>query len=158
LVRINDDDENFKEALVRRQAVAYHCFDYCHGRRNYSQLHRSGIAITSSILCVVWAHWGFPWFLPVDLLCMVLEMTRRSDLALQRARISRSDCNPASRGPVRWLKILWQMWQRHQPYDETRHALNQQRHGSWVLQLSLKRPGLPGNKRTQFENCSPENF
>jgi hypothetical protein len=35
----------------------------------------------------------------------------------------------------RWLKILWKMWQSHRPYDETLHALNQQRHGSWVLQL-----------------------
>jgi transposase len=35
----------------------------------------------------------------------------------------------------RWLKILWKMWQTRQPYDENLHALNQQRHGSWVLQL-----------------------
>jgi transposase len=35
----------------------------------------------------------------------------------------------------RWLKILWKMWQSRQPYDENLHALNQQRHGSWVLQL-----------------------
>ena len=39
----------------------------------------------------------------------------------------------------RWLKILWQMWQTRQPYDEARHALNQQRHGSWVLQLHPKK-------------------
>jgi hypothetical protein len=38
----------------------------------------------------------------------------------------------------RWLKILWKMWQSRQPYDETRHALNQQRHGSWLLQLKPK--------------------
>ena len=38
----------------------------------------------------------------------------------------------------RWLKILWRMWQERQPYDENRHALNQQRHGSWVLQLQPK--------------------
>jgi transposase IS116/IS110/IS902 family protein len=38
----------------------------------------------------------------------------------------------------RWLKILWKMWQSRQPYDETVHALNQQRHGSWVLQLKPK--------------------
>lgn len=38
----------------------------------------------------------------------------------------------------RWLKILWKMWQSRQTYDENRHALNQQRHGSWVLQLKQK--------------------
>jgi transposase len=38
----------------------------------------------------------------------------------------------------RWLKILWKMWQNRQPYDETIHALNQQKHGSWVLQLQPK--------------------
>jgi hypothetical protein len=38
----------------------------------------------------------------------------------------------------RWLKILWQMWQSHRPYDETLHARNQQRHGSWVLPLPPK--------------------
>lgn len=35
----------------------------------------------------------------------------------------------------RWLKILWKMWQSRTCYDEARHTLNQQRHGSWVLQL-----------------------
>jgi len=39
----------------------------------------------------------------------------------------------------RWLKILWKMWQSGRPYDETLHALNQQRHGSWVLQLQPKK-------------------
>jgi transposase len=39
----------------------------------------------------------------------------------------------------RWLKILWRMWQDRRPYDETRHALNQQRHGSWVLQFKPKK-------------------
>ena len=38
----------------------------------------------------------------------------------------------------RWLKILWRMWQDRRPYDETLHALNQQRHGSWVLRLQTK--------------------
>ena len=38
----------------------------------------------------------------------------------------------------RWLKILWKMWQSRQPYDETIHALNQQKHGSWLLQLKPK--------------------
>jgi len=39
----------------------------------------------------------------------------------------------------RWLKILWKMWQTGQPYNETLHALNQQRHGSWILQLETKK-------------------
>jgi transposase len=39
----------------------------------------------------------------------------------------------------RWLKILWKMWQSGRSYDETLHALNQQRHGSWVLQLQSKK-------------------
>jgi transposase len=39
----------------------------------------------------------------------------------------------------RWLKILWKMWQTGRCYDETLHALNQQKHGSWVLQLQPKR-------------------
>ena len=39
----------------------------------------------------------------------------------------------------RWLKILWKMWQTHTPYDPEYHARNQQRHGSWVLQLNPKK-------------------
>jgi hypothetical protein len=39
----------------------------------------------------------------------------------------------------RWLKILWKLWQSRRPYDETVHTLNQQRHGSWVLQLQPKK-------------------
>jgi transposase len=35
----------------------------------------------------------------------------------------------------RWLKILWKMWQSNTPYDAELHALNQQKHGSWVLKL-----------------------
>jgi transposase len=35
----------------------------------------------------------------------------------------------------RWLKILWKMWQDHASYDEARHALDQTRHGSWVIGL-----------------------
>ena len=38
----------------------------------------------------------------------------------------------------RWLKILWKMWQTRTPYDPEYHARNQQRHGSWVLQLNPK--------------------
>jgi hypothetical protein len=40
----------------------------------------------------------------------------------------------------RWLKILWKMWQSRQAYDEALHALNQQKHGSWVLELKPKTP------------------
>ncbi len=36
----------------------------------------------------------------------------------------------------RWLKILWKMWQEHQPYDEARHTRNQIRHGSRVITLT----------------------
>jgi len=32
----------------------------------------------------------------------------------------------------RWLKILWRMWQQHQPYDETKHCKNLERRGSPV--------------------------
>jgi len=39
----------------------------------------------------------------------------------------------------RWLKILWRMWQDRQLYDEDLHTHNQQRHGSWVLQLQPKK-------------------
>jgi transposase len=35
----------------------------------------------------------------------------------------------------RWLKILWTRWQEGQTYDSERHARNQQKHGSWLLQL-----------------------
>jgi transposase len=35
----------------------------------------------------------------------------------------------------RWLKILWTMWQERKLYDGERHARNQQKHGSWILQL-----------------------
>jgi transposase len=35
----------------------------------------------------------------------------------------------------RWLKILWKMWWDHTSYDEARHALDQTRHGSWVIGL-----------------------
>ena len=30
------------------------------------------------------------------------------------------------------------MWQSRQPDDETVHALNQQKHGSWLLQFQPK--------------------
>jgi transposase len=35
----------------------------------------------------------------------------------------------------RWLKILWKMWQTHQPYLPDLHTRNQIQHGSWVLKL-----------------------
>ena len=35
----------------------------------------------------------------------------------------------------RWLKILWKIWQAGTRYDADLHALNQQKHGSWVLKL-----------------------
>jgi transposase len=40
----------------------------------------------------------------------------------------------------RWLKILWAMWQARTPYDESLHARNQVRHGSWILALQPARP------------------
>lgn len=39
----------------------------------------------------------------------------------------------------RWLKILWTMWQERQTYNAERHALNQKKHGSWLLQLNTKK-------------------
>ena len=48
----------------------------------------------------------------------------------------------------RWLKILWKMWQSHTCYDEARHTLNQQRHGSWVLQLQPKKAPLTREQKT----------
>jgi transposase len=42
----------------------------------------------------------------------------------------------------RWLKILWTMWQQRKPYDESRHTLNQIKHGSWVIKL-ITRPAKP---------------
>ena len=48
----------------------------------------------------------------------------------------------------RWLKILWRMWQEHQPYDEARHLLNQTSHGSWVIGLiPTSNPETPVNGR-----------
>lgn len=40
----------------------------------------------------------------------------------------------------RWLKILWKMWQTGKSYDPEFHARNQQKHGSWVLQLQTSNP------------------
>jgi transposase len=44
---------------------------------------------------------------------------------------------------LRWLKILWSMWQNHTPYDEALHTRNQIKHGSWVIQL-LPEPSTAG--------------
>jgi len=43
----------------------------------------------------------------------------------------------------RWLKILWRMWHNWRSHDENLHARNQQRRGSWVLQLQPKQALLP---------------
>ncbi|HVW49809.1 MAG TPA: IS110 family transposase [Trinickia sp.] len=40
----------------------------------------------------------------------------------------------------RWLKIIWAMWQTRTPYNESLHARNQLRHGSWVLALQSDTP------------------
>lgn len=39
----------------------------------------------------------------------------------------------------RWLRILWRMWQDGRAYDEALHTSNQQRHGSWVLKLTIQK-------------------
>jgi len=36
---------------------------------------------------------------------------------------------------MRWLKILWKMWQERKPYDGERHLRDQTKHGSWVISL-----------------------
>jgi transposase len=41
---------------------------------------------------------------------------------------------------LRWLKILWKMWQERCRYDEARHLRNQTRHGSWVIGLLAPEP------------------
>lgn len=35
----------------------------------------------------------------------------------------------------RWLDVLWKMWQTKTTYDADLHARNQQKHGSWVIQI-----------------------
>jgi len=35
----------------------------------------------------------------------------------------------------RWLEVLWKMWQDRRRYDGELHARNQQKHGSWVIQI-----------------------
>jgi transposase len=36
----------------------------------------------------------------------------------------------------RWLNIIYRMWQERTRYDGERHAKNQLKHGSWVLQIT----------------------
>jgi hypothetical protein len=55
----------------------------------------------------------------------------------QREKGKSHACAPRCLGQ-HWLKILWKIWQTGQPYDEALHTLNQQKHGSWVLQLKPK--------------------
>jgi transposase len=43
----------------------------------------------------------------------------------------------------RWLKILWKMWQTRTRYDADLHARNQQKHGSWVIQILPPAPSQP---------------
>ena len=38
----------------------------------------------------------------------------------------------------RWLEALWKMWQDRTTYDGELHARNQQKHGSWVIQIPTK--------------------
>lgn len=40
----------------------------------------------------------------------------------------------------RWLEILWKMWQTRTRYDAELHARNQQKHGSWVIQILTQKP------------------
>ena len=43
----------------------------------------------------------------------------------------------------RWLEVLWKMWQTHTRYDGELHARNQQKHGSWVIQILTASPTKP---------------
>ena len=38
----------------------------------------------------------------------------------------------------RWLEVLWKMWQDRTTHDGELHARNQQKHGSWVMQILTK--------------------
>jgi transposase len=40
---------------------------------------------------------------------------------------------------MRWLKILWKMWNERVAYDADRHQRNQIRHGSWIIALLPQR-------------------
>ena len=45
---------------------------------------------------------------------------------------------------LRWLKILWKMWQERTQYDSERHLRDQTRHGSWVISL-IQEPTMHSN-------------
>jgi transposase len=45
---------------------------------------------------------------------------------------------------MRWLKILWKMWNEHAVYDADRHLKDQIKHGSWVISL-LPQPAVQPN-------------
>jgi transposase len=45
---------------------------------------------------------------------------------------------------MRWLKILWKMWQQRTSYDSERHLRDQTHHGSWVISL-LPKPEVQAN-------------
>ena len=36
---------------------------------------------------------------------------------------------------MRWLKILWKMWNDRTSYNSDRHLRDQLKHGSWVIKL-----------------------
>jgi len=44
----------------------------------------------------------------------------------------------------RWLEVLWKMWQTQTSYDGELHARNQQKHGSWVIQILTAPAAKPG--------------
>jgi transposase len=52
----------------------------------------------------------------------------------QRARGKSHACALRCLGH-RWLEVLWKMWQTRTRYDGELHARNQQKHGSWVIQI-----------------------
>lgn len=45
---------------------------------------------------------------------------------------------------LRWLKILWKMWQECAQYDSERHLRDQTHHGSWVISL-VPQPTVQSN-------------
>jgi transposase len=44
----------------------------------------------------------------------------------------------------RWLKVLWRMWQDHQPYQESLHEQSLRDHGSWVIDRMTSTANLAG--------------
>lgn len=43
----------------------------------------------------------------------------------------------------RWLEVLWKMWRDRTAYDGDLHARNQQKHGSWVIQILMSPAAEP---------------